>query len=136
MIRVVLAIVLAAVALDACGTVSERPVSPAPTSPSTGFDVLIGVNDRAVAVKVGQKIELVLQAKSGMTDWSGVSVDNTAVLLAVPTGITAPKGVTVAGFEATSTGTATIRATAGPLCSPNQACPMFALLYEVAVTVT
>ena len=47
----------------------------------------------------------------------------------------AARGVTIAGYEATGPGTATIRATATPLCSPGQACPAFAMLFEVRVTV-
>jgi len=89
-----------------------------------------------VTVKSGQRLELILHAKPGMSDWSGVNVDDYTVLRAVPTGITAARGVTIAGYEAARPGTATIRATATPLCSPGQACPLFAMIFEVVVTVT
>ena len=138
---------LAAVMLGACGNPScsmscarlGLPKSPPPTvltSPTLGFDVLISDNDRAVTVKSGQRIELILHAKPGMTDWSGVNVDDYTVLRAIPTGITAARGVTIAGYEAARKGTATIRATATPLCSPGQACPAIAMIYEVTVTVS
>ena len=132
MIRVVLA---AAVLLTiSCGSVSAAPV--APTSPSNGFGVLVTDNDRAVNVHPGQKIELVLHAKPGMSNWSNVMVDDPSVLRGVPTGITAAMGVTIAGFEAVSPGTAKITATAVPVCSPGQACPAIAMLYELTVTVS
>ena len=145
MIRVVLAILGAAAMLGACSTpvcvcgpaVMPTPVtSPVATSPTAGFDVLITDTDRAVTVKSGQRLELILHAKPGMSDWSGVNVDDYTVLRAVPTGITAARGVTIAGYEAARPGTATIRATATPLCSPGHACPLFAMIFEVVVTVT
>jgi len=139
-------IVITIAALSGCGqtqcgecaalrVLSPTPALPAATTPSVGFDVLITDTDRAVTVKSGQRLELVLHAKPGMSDWSGVNVDDYTVLRAVPTGITAARGVTVAGYEAARPGTATIRATATPLCSPGQACPAFAMIFEVRVTV-
>lgn len=101
-----------------------------------GFDVIVTDQDRAINVHTGQKIEVYLAQRNGMTQWSEINTDNAAVLRAVPTGITAPKGVTVAGFEAVAAGTANIRATATPVCSPGQACPQFAMLFEVTVTVS
>ena len=144
MIRVVLAVALAAVMLGACGTVGcvcgpagyPTPPPPHTPGPSAGFDVVISDNDRAVTVKSGARIELILHAKPGMSDWSGVNVDDYTVLQAIPTGITAARGVTVAGYQAARKGTATIRATATPLCSPGQACPAIAMIYELTVTVS
>lgn len=112
------------------------PTVPVVTTAAPGFDVLITDADRAVTVRSGQRIELVLHARPGMSSWSGVNVDDTTILKAVPTGFTAAREVTIAGYEAARLGTATIRATAGPLCSPGQACPAFAMLFEVVVTVT
>ncbi len=135
-----LALAFAALMLSGCGGVACActgiGIVPASPTPDRGFNRVITENDHAVTVHTGEKIELVLHAKSGMTDWSGVTVDDPAVLRAVPTGITAVRGVTVAGFEAAAPGTATIRATAGPLCSPDQACPQFEMLFEVTVSVT
>ncbi|HET7466986.1 MAG TPA: hypothetical protein VFL29_09975 [Candidatus Dormibacteraeota bacterium] len=140
-----LAVALAAVMLGACGTVigcvcgpAVLPTPPPPRTPSptAGFDVVISDNDRAVTVRSGQRIELILHAKPGMSAWSGVNVDDYTVLRAVPTGILAPVGVTIAGYEAERRATATIRATATPLCSPGEACPAYAMIFEVRVTVT
>jgi hypothetical protein len=85
---------------------------------------------------VGQKIEVFLTQRAGMTMWGPITVDDRTVLGPVPTGITAARGVTVAGFAALRSGTATITSNAGPQCSPNQACPMYAVLFRVTVTVT
>ena len=139
MIRVALAIVAATVTLVSCATpvcVCGGPPTAPVVSPTAGFDVLITDTDRAVTVRSGQRLELILHAKPGMSDWGGVNVDDYTVLRAVPTGITAARGVTIAGYEAARPGTATIRATATPLCSPGQACPLFAMIFEVVVTVT
>jgi len=111
------------------------PTSPIVTAPAPGFDVLITEGDRAVTVKAGQRIELVLHERPGMSEWNGINVDDPSVLRAIPTGITAARGVTIAGYEAAGPGTATIMATATPLCSPGQACPAFAMLFEVRVSV-
>jgi hypothetical protein len=140
-----IAAVMAVLALGACGQGActnpcaavgpwTPPATP-PVSPTAGFDVLITDTDRAVTVKPGQRLELILHAKPGMSGWSGVNVDDYTVLRAIPTGITAPPGVTVAGYEAERRGTATIRATATPLCTPGAACPQFAMIFEVTVTV-
>jgi len=139
-----LAILGAAAMLGACGTVGcvcgpavlPTPGTPPATSPTAGFDVLITDTDRAVTVKSGQRLEVILHARPGMSDWGRVNVDDYTVLREVPTGITAARGVTIAGYEAARPGTATIRATATPLCSPGDACPAFAMLFEVSVTVT
>lgn len=143
MIRSVLAFAFAALVLGACGDaacactgIGNEPASPTPPHRAAGFDVLVTENDHAVTVHPGERIELVLHARPGMSTWSGVTVDDPAVLRAVPTGITAAIGVTIAGFEALKPGTAAIRATATPLCSPGQACPQFAMEFEVTVTVT
>ena len=97
---------------------------------------MVTENDRAVTVHVGQKIQLVLHARSGMSNWSNVTVDDQTVLRPVPSDITPVRGVTIAFFAAVAAGRATITATAGPLCSPNQACPQNAVLFEANVTVT
>jgi hypothetical protein len=138
----VVAAVLAVIALAACGTVTAAPggtgptpETPVPTTPMHGFDVLVTDQDRAVTVHVGQKIEVVLRQKSGMTQWSSISSEDATVLAPVPTGILAVRGITIGGFAALQTGTANLHSYAGPLCSPGQACPMYAILFSVAVTV-
>ena len=111
--------------------------SPVPSvTPAAGFDVVITEQDRAVAVRSGQKIEVFLRPRTGMTTWGNLRSDNPAVLAPIPTGILAPRGVSAAGFRAVSAGAANISATAGPECSPDEACPAYAILLSIQVTVT
>ena len=132
----VIAACFAAVLLMGCGSSRACQGCTAPGTPKAGFDILVTEKDRAVSVRTGQKIELFLRAKAGMSNWNNLTVDDPAVLRGIPTGITAAVGVTIAGFEAVKPGTAKITATAVPLCSPGQACPQFAMLFEVTVTVS
>ncbi len=134
---------LGAVVLAACGDVHcmciGNPYVPPPSptiSPGPGFDAVATEHDTAVTITVGQKLELVLHARPGMTNWANVRSGDTSVLapIANPAATAAP-GVTLAGFQADAVGTAVITASAGAACSPGQACPQFAILYSVTVTV-
>jgi len=131
---------IAVVMIVACGSAGGQPAAPSPTpptSPAAGFDVLITDHDRAVSVLVGQRIEVYLAQRSGMTEWHNLAVDDTSVVQPVNTGVVPPpRGATIAGFVALRPGTANITATAGPQCSPDQACPAYAVLFSVLVTVT
>lgn len=100
-----------------------------------GFDVLVTERDQDVIVHAGQKIEVYLRARPGLTNWTDVRADDEAVLAPIRTGMLAPRGVTLAGFQAVTAGTANITATAAAACSPGQACPMYAVLFSVRVTV-
>lgn len=127
---------IAVVVLGGCGTATTQPVAPNPApTPQPGW-VLVTEHDQAISVHVGQKLEVFLSQRQGMNPWSPITVDDQSVLQPVPTGITAVRGVTVAGFAAVQPGTATITSYAGPLCSPGQACPMYVMLFSAKVTVT
>lgn len=121
-------------------------------SPGLGFDAVVTERDNAVTIHLGQKLEVVLHARAGMTDWSNVHSSDTSVLTPIVNpaatavhGVGSPRtqgeasefvgAVTLAAFQAQATGQSVITATAGALCSPGQACPMFAVLYSVTVTV-
>jgi len=137
-VRTLLAGIVVAV-IAACGSPSSAVGTPSPTPPSTpapGFAVLVTEHDRAVAVRVGQKIEVALSQRSGMTPWGAIQAADETVLEPTPTGISAARGVTIAGFAAVNAGTTQVTSTAGPLCSPGQACPQYAVLFSVTVTVT
>jgi hypothetical protein len=108
--------------------------SPQPI-PAAGFDLLITNHDQDVTVRTGQQIEVYLTQRSGLTPWTGLRSADEAVLAPMATGITAPRGVTIGGFKAVAPGTASITAYATAACSPGQACPMFAALFSVKVTV-
>jgi hypothetical protein len=132
----------AALALCACGAVgaggapSPNPSYPA-TTPGHGFDVLVTEKDKSITLKVGQKLEAVLHANAGMTSWSNVRSTDTAILTpVVDPAATAVRGVTLAGFQALASGHVQIEATAGADCSPGQACPMYAILLSIDVTVS
>jgi len=124
--------------VGACGygdcSCARGPVTPTPKL-AEGFDVLVTERDQDVTVHAGQKIEIYLRQRTGMTMWSNVRSDDEAVLAPIPTGLLAPRGVTLTAFEAVTAGTASITATAGAACSPGQACPMYAVLFSVRVTV-
>jgi hypothetical protein len=131
-----------AVVLSACGSGNVCacgnyyvPRSPS-VSPGLGFDAVVTENDTAITITTGQKLEVVLHARLGMTDWSGVRSSDTSVLSPIVNpAATAVRGVTLAAFQALTPGKADITATAGAACSPGQACPMYAMLYSVTVTV-
>ncbi|HEV2033634.1 MAG TPA: hypothetical protein VGU71_05470 [Candidatus Dormibacteraeota bacterium] len=97
----------------------------------------VSEKDHAISIRVGQKLEAVLHASPGMTDWSGVRSSDPSILKSiVDTGATSVRGVTLAGFQAIAPGHVQITAVAGALCSPGQACPMYAQLLTIEVTVT
>jgi hypothetical protein len=120
----------------ACDGSGTLPVQTSP-SPGLGFDAVVTESDTAITIHTGQKLEVVLHARSGMTDWANVRSSNTSVLSPIVNpAATAVRGVTLAAFQALAPGQADITASAGAACSPGQACPMYAMLYSVTVTVT
>ena len=139
-LRSALLVVLAAVALCGCGAVGSGAAplpNPTPsTGPAPGFDLAVTEQTRAVTLRVGEKLEVVLHARPGMTTWSGVQTSDAAVLKPIVNpAATSVRGVTLAAFQAVALGRARITATAGPLCSPGQACPAYAMLLSIDVTV-
>src|SRR5258708_39356843 len=107
MIKLALAIVGACLLLAGCGTTfgcacGAEPISPSPPSaagPVAGFDVLITEKDQAVTVHAGQRIEVYLRQRAGLTAWSGLRSDDEAVLAPVPTGITAGRWGALCGAQ-------------------------------------
>lgn len=142
MLKTAVAGALVAVALAACGYSpcacdgsGTLPVQTTP-SPGLGFDAMVTEKDKAITIQVGQKLEVVLHANAGMTNWSNVRSSDTSVLTPIVNpAATAVRGVTLAAFQAQAPGQSVITASAGAACSPGQACPMYALLYSVTVTV-
>lgn len=138
-LKYVLAAALVILVLAGCGARTCQGCaaigSPSP-NPVAGFDILITDRDQDVTVHSGQTIEVYLRQRAGLTAWSGLRSNDETVLAPIPTGITAARGVTIGGFKAITPGTASITAYATAACSPGQACPMFAALFSVRVTVT
>jgi hypothetical protein len=142
MVKAALIAALAASVLTACGSGNVCacgnyyvPRSPS-ASPGLGFDAVVTENDKTITITTGQKLEVVLHARQGMTDWTSVRSSDTSVLSPIVNpAATAVRGVTLAAFQALAPGKAEITAVAGAACSPGQACPMYAMLYSVTVTV-
>jgi hypothetical protein len=136
--KAVFVLVVAAMALSACGAAGGAvPPPPSPsTNPGAGFDVTATENTHSVTLRVGQTLAVVLHARAGMTNWNGVrSSDQSVVAPIVNPAAAAARGVTLAAFRAVAPGQASIDATAGPDCSPGQACPAYAMLLTIDVTV-
>ncbi len=88
-------------------------------------------------MRVGQTVVLVLHAKTGMTNWANVGSQDPGILMPiVDRSATAIRGVTLAAFKAVAPGQTEVTASAGALCSPGQACPMYAVLLSIQFTVT
>lgn len=128
--------------LSACGMVgtgsAPSPSIPASTSPiGTGYDLVVTEQDHTATMRVGQTVELVLRARTGMTNWANVGSRDPAVLepMVNPAG-TGVRGVTLAAFRALTPGQTEVTASAGALCSPGQACPMYAVLLSIEFTVS
>jgi hypothetical protein len=138
--RTALVVIVAALALCGCGAVSGG-AAPLPSDspsigPGVGFDVSVTEQTRAVTLRVGQKLEAALHARTGMTSWNGVRSSDTTILASIVNpAATSVRGVTLAAFQAISPGTTRITATAGPVCSPGMACPQYMMLLAIDVTV-
>jgi hypothetical protein len=138
--RAVFVVIVAALILCACGAAGSGAAPPPSGSPSTGpglgFDLAVTENTRTATMRVGQTVEVVLHARPGMTTWSGVRSSDPSVLAPIvnPAG-TAARGVTLSAFKAIARGKAQITATAGPDCSPGQACPAYLMVLTIDVTV-
>jgi phage tail protein X len=140
-VRYLMIAVAAAVVIAGCGayrTGGGAPPSPTPSDGSGfGYDVVVTEKDQTATMRVGQKVEVVLHANSGMDNWTHVRSTNEAVL--VPTvnpAATAVRGVTLAAFKAVAPGQAEITAYANPHCPPGSACPMYVAVVSIKVTVT
>ena len=130
---------LAALAFSGCGAMgggAAQPTSSPTTNPGAGFDVTVTENTRSVTLRAGQTLAVVLHARPGMTNWNGVqSSDHSVLAPIVNPGASAARAVTLAAFKAIAPGKARIDASAGPLCSPGQACPTYMMVLTIEVTV-
>ena len=130
--KFVIALALLAVS---CGTVGQG-ASPSPSDNPMHFDVTATEKDHAVSMDVGQKLEVVLHGGGHFT-YQQVTSSNTSILQpTVNPAATAALGVTLAAFKATAPGVARVTAVGAPVCPSGQACPAFAVLYTLTVTIT
>ncbi len=140
-VRIAFALAAVGLALAACGygdcSCAGGPATPSAGALAPGFDVLVTDQDRALSVRAGQKVEVYLVEPSGMTKWSQPASEDVTVLQPINTGIVPPpQGATVGGFFAAGAGVTNLTAYASPQCAANQACPAYARLFSVRVTVT
>jgi hypothetical protein len=140
--KYLLVAVAASLLLTGCGTVStcacSGGVGATPSaSPGLGFDATVTETTRTASIRVGQKLEVVLHAGSGMTSWSQPKSSDESILApTVNPAATAVRGVTLAAFVARAPGQVNINAYAGPVCPSGKACPMYVMVFAAAVTVT
>ncbi len=129
--------VVAAALLAACGAYTMPGAESSPTpSFGAGFDVTATEKDHAVAMHPGQTLEVVLHGGT-VTAWQQVrSSDERLLRPAVDPAATSARGVTLAAFRAVASGEVTVIAVGTPVCPSGQACPMYAMLYTLKVTIT
>ncbi len=122
----------------ACGAYSYPGSGTSPT-PHGGlnYDVTATNGDHSVNMRVGQRLEVVLRASSGLQNWAHPRSSDPAVLApVVDPAATAAIGVTLAAFEAAKPGKVEVTSYASPNCPPGAACPMYVAVYSLTVTVT
>lgn len=130
-------LVLIAVFTAACGSVGLGATpSPTPSENPMHFDVTATEKDHAVSMHAGQKLEVVLHGGTQMRYQQVKSSDPSVLEPTVDPAATAALGVTLAAFKADRPGQATVTAIGAPVCPTGAMCPMFAVLYTLAVTVT
>jgi hypothetical protein len=130
-----LLVVVLALLAAGCGTVGQG-AGPSPSDNPMHFDVTATEKDHAVSMHVGQKLELVLHGGSQLTYRQVTSSDTSILDPTVDPAATAALGVTLAAFKARAAGEARVTAVGAPVCASGQACPMFAVLYTLTVTIT
>ena len=135
-----LAMLVVATLAAACGAYAMPGGGATPTPTPGGsmhFDVTATNDVHALSIHVGQRLEVVLRASSGLNNWTHPQSSDRSVLSPiVDPAATAARGVTLAAFEAMSRGQVTVTSNASPACSPGQACPMLIAVYSLKVTVT
>lgn len=137
--RFLLLVIAAALLITGCGSTGTGS-GPSP-SPSTGsnlnFDVTVTETTRAASIRVGQKLEVVLHANTGMANWTQPKSSDESILAPVVNpAATAVRGATLAAFEAKAPGQVDITAYASPVCPSGQACPMYVMVFSARVTIT
>src|SRR5438045_9462075 len=98
----VAAIGLLSVACGATGIGTGSNPTASPTSSEGGrFDVTATDTDHVIAMRVGQTLEVVLHAPTGLSSWThpASSEESTLAPIVDPAG-TAARGVTLAAFQA------------------------------------
>lgn len=119
----------------ACGAVGSG-ASPTPSENPMHFDVTATEKDHAVSMRIGQNLEVVLHGGAQLNYQQVRSSDPSILEPTVDPAATAVQGVTLAAFKAKAAGKTTVTAVGAPVCPSGEACPMFAVLYTLQVTIT
>jgi hypothetical protein len=128
-------VVALALFVAGCGSVGQG-ASPSPSDNPMHFDVTATEKDHAVSMHVGQKLEVVLHGGNALRYQQVRSSDPAKLEPTVDPAATAVIGVTLAAFKAKAPGEVQVTAVGTPVCPSGQACPMFAVLYTLTVTIT
>ncbi len=132
--KVVVALAFLAAACGSAGQGSSP--NPSPSENPMHFDVTATEKDHAVSMHVGQKLEVVLHG-GGQLRYQQVTTNDESILQPIVNpAATSVVGVTLAAFQARAPGQAQVTAVGAPVCPSGQACPMFAVLWTLTVTVT
>jgi hypothetical protein len=138
--RITMLLVAAAIVIAGCGSVgtgSRASSTPSAGSSPTSYDVTATETTQAASMRVGQKLEVVLHAGSGMNNWTQPrSSDESILAPTVNPAATAVRGVTLAAFVAKATGRVDVSAYGSPTCPSGLACPMYVIVFSLKVTVT
>lgn len=127
-------VVLLALVAAACGSVGTG-AGPSPSADPMHFDVTATETDHAVSMHVGQRLEVVLHGGNQISYQQVKSSDPAMLAPAVDPHAAAARGVTLAAFEAKTKGQVDVTAVGSPVCTPDVACPMYAILYTLTVTI-
>jgi len=130
--------------LAGCGATGFGPgalASPSPSpaaspSPGLGFAVVVTEKDQVATLRTGQRLLITLHAAANMRLWSQPQSSDPSIVKPVFVPAMVPQGETLAAFQAVAPGEAQITAISGPSCVAGQACPMYAILYSLRVSVT
>jgi uncharacterized protein YceK len=138
--RILILVVATTIVIAGCGSVgtaSQTPPTPSAASNPMSFDVTATETTQAASMRVGQRLEVVLHAGSGMNNWTQPRSSDESILAAtVNPAATAVRGVTLAAFLAKAPGQVNVSAYGSPTCPSGQACPMYVIVFSLRVTVT
>jgi hypothetical protein len=140
-VRYLLIAVAVALVVSGCGayrTGAGSDPSPTPSEGTgLGYDVVVTEKDKTAAMRIGQKLEVVLHATNNMANWSPPRLSNDKVLVPIVNpAATAVRGVTLAAYRAVAPGEVEISAYASPNCPSGSMCPMYVAVVSIKVTVT
>jgi hypothetical protein len=108
-----------------------RPKSASPVQ--VQVQVTSADDRRTVPVRVGDSVRLLLADRD--TNWTQVSDSPMGLLAPAPAPAPPPHGQLVI-WTAMHPGTVTVKAVGTPICAASVACPMYARLFEVTITIS